>query len=319
MITFYPSAPVQELALGILTNLGHLSFISSKFGTQASGGGFRQQQRAFFGALDVLSSSNGQGAGSNACDTFLHTLAANLKGSSLEAQHPVQQSQTAFFLACAEQLISCISDDCLEGTVLPIAHQNLDNSAYREIFESAHSVMLSVFASHRKQSQGTNAKSRRGRIAERLAPFYLRSLLENSQEGRLSTQQLCLAYASLVGGVTAAGNDALAWLCIDALLDAMRDANRPRIAPSSQVHRLRLALVSLIPAVSVAILPRLLDRVEQSINEAKAEEKEEAWHTVNEMMDKVGDKGKEISLKWWLDMSERLRGNGVDVGGPFIF
>jgi len=141
--------------------------------------------------------------------------------------------------------------------------------------------------------------------------------VQNSQEGRLSTQQLCLAYASLVGGATAAGNDALAWLCIDALLDAMRNANTPRTAPSSQVHRLRLALVSLIPAVSVTILPRLLDRIEQSVNEAKAEEKKEAWNTVNEMMDKVGDRSKEISMKWWLDISERLRGNGMDLGGPF--
>jgi len=142
--------------------------------------------------------------------------------------------------------------------------------------------------------------------------------LENSQEGRLSTQQLCLAYASLVGSASAAGNDALAWFCIDALLDAMRNKSTPTTTSSPQIHRLRLALVSLIPAVNVTLLPRVLDRIEQSVNDAKAEEKKEAWDTVNDMMDKVGDRAKEITMKWWLTTSERMRVNGVDAGGPSI-
>lgn len=58
----------------------------------------------------------------------------------------------------------------------------LNDVTHREVYESAHSVMLSVFASLRNQATiaEVEAEDRRTQIAEHLAPSYLRSLLEVS-------------------------------------------------------------------------------------------------------------------------------------------
>ena len=53
-------SPIQ-LAESVLEILGHLSFVISKFGgitasDSAEGGGFKELQRAFYTAVDILSS-----------------------------------------------------------------------------------------------------------------------------------------------------------------------------------------------------------------------------------------------------------------------
>lgn len=118
-----------------------------------------------------------------------------------------------------------------------------------------------------------------------------------------------------MGSASAADSDELAWLCVDKLTGAIHDKN----TPSDQVHRLRLTLASLIAAVNVPILPRVLDRVELQLTDAEGKEQEELWKAVNEVMDKVGDKGKELSLRWWLVMKDKLDNNGLDsLGGTTL-
>lgn len=67
-----------------------------------------------------------------------------------------------------------------------------------------------------------------------------------------------------------------------------------------------MTLISLIPAVNTTLLPRVLSRVEEALTSADAEERTELWKTVSEMMERVGDKGKELSLKWWLTAKDKL-------------
>jgi hypothetical protein len=131
-----PGSPISGLptsgglASGILGTLFHLSFISSKFGgLTADGGGFTEQKRTFFAALDVISADSG------ASEVLLSSLVSNPgKPCSIcpsvtqpptcvvdGALKTVWRSRAAFFLACAEQLIPVVSDKTIESSILPFA------------------------------------------------------------------------------------------------------------------------------------------------------------------------------------------------------
>lgn len=60
-----------SLAAAILHNLSHLAFISSKFGgLTANGGGFTEQKKVFFAALDVVATDRVQS------ETLIQALSA---------------------------------------------------------------------------------------------------------------------------------------------------------------------------------------------------------------------------------------------------
>ncbi len=118
--------------------------------------------------------------------------------------------------------------------------------------------MLAIFVSHAKNS-GVQRPSEPA-FTERILPMYahclvevrfnasfhtrtgLSSTMQNSFDGRLSTTQLCMAYAALVRSASSFGYasaaaqcsstnvdaDSMAWFCIEVLLDAIRHA---RAAP----------------------------------------------------------------------------------------
>ncbi|KAF9514564.1 hypothetical protein BS47DRAFT_1342867 [Hydnum rufescens UP504] len=294
------------LASEILGSLFHLSFISSKFGgLTAEGGGFTEQKRTFFAALDILSGD------SSASEALLGSLVSNSDGSS----EAVRRSRAAFFLACAEQLIPVVGDHIIESSILPFAKTFLDDPSHRETFESAHSVLLAVFSNNGNRIRGSMhyGPDRRETLALRLTPFYLASLLNNSTEGRLSTEQLRLAFHSVVRSTSASGDDAAAWLCIGALLNALNLAKgQPNAA--AQLHRLRLTLISLISAVNLPLLGRLFIEVDKEIMASEeSQEKQESnmqgeliEEVHNEVMSRVGDAQKQVSLEWWLNLRERL-------------
>lgn len=134
----------------------------------------------------------------------------------------------------------------------------------------------------------------------------------------MSTPQLRLAYASLVRSATVGGvaggnrgeedsDEALAWLCIDELLNAIA-SSRDQDGPRTERLRLRLTLISLVPNVSLVLLPRLLREVEMLI---EAEEGEGQGALVDalfeEILQRVGDKEKEYAMRWWLDHSKYWR------------
>src|ERR1700733_4946485 len=160
----------------------------------------------------------------------------------------------------------------------------LDLPAYRETFESAHSVMLAVFANNGVRERTQGVLDRRDRLTTRLAPFYLNSLIyvrvirlvlwslgsnpscssnqQNSSEGRLSSEQFQLAFSSLVRSLSASKEDTLAWNCIDALLDALYAS---RAAHGLEQERLERALISAISAVNLPLLSKLLSVVEREL------------------------------------------------------
>ncbi|THH11647.1 hypothetical protein EW145_g510 [Phellinidium pouzarii] len=210
----------SDLCKSILQALSSLSFVIASFGGimagQHDGRGFPELKKVFYMAVDILSSDTQKS------ELFVKDLIRSVDPSSTAfifagapLGHPFVNAKRAFVLSCVEQFIPILSDSCIETHVLPLCEPHLENSAHREIYESAHSVMLSIFAAHAErgsseapmQSQKRDAKGEsvdRGDqqvdlgLSRRLVPGYVKSLLRNAKEGRLTTMQFRLAYAALV-------------------------------------------------------------------------------------------------------------------------
>ncbi|RDX49946.1 hypothetical protein OH76DRAFT_499277 [Lentinus brumalis] len=226
-------------ALDALHTLSHLSFVMPQFGGVASTseGGLPELKRAFYMALDVLSASEAE-AGRFVQELCHHET---MSGKGKETLPRVLlDAKKAFALACVEQLVPVLSEAVIQSQVYPLCYPHLWDASHRETYESAHSVMLAIFVSHAKNS-GVQRPSEPA-FTERILPMYAHCLVENSFDGRLSTTQLCMAYAALVRSASSFGYasaaaqcsstnvdaDSMAWFCIEVLLDAIRHA---RAAP----------------------------------------------------------------------------------------
>lgn len=103
--------------------------------------------------------------------------------------------------------------------------------------------------------------------------------------------------------------DAFAWFCIDKFLRAALSA------ADDQEHQqsVRLAVVASVSAVSLAVLPRLLDTVldEMITPLASADRRQYAEELVDalfeEISERVGDMEKEFAMRWWDEHKGRLR------------
>ncbi|KAI0631994.1 hypothetical protein C8Q77DRAFT_1210348 [Trametes polyzona] len=328
-----PSIPSPHIvALDVLRVLSHLSFVMPQFGGVASTseGGLPELKRAFYMALDVLASDG------DAAERFVTALCRGAdtvgKGKAVETvPRTLLDARKAYQLACVEQLVPVLSEDTIRSRVFPLCLPHLWDPSYRETYESAHSVMLAIFAAHAKDTQPHTASSTaRPPFAEKLVPMYAQCLVENSADGRLSTVQLCMAYAALVKSAGALRRsassddspnpegDSMAWFCIEVLLQAIRKASLESSAcpksraPSEHLHRLHLALVACVPAVSLSLLPRLLDEVKAIITSLSADEQsvdmrdELVQALFKAILQDVGDAEKEYVVGWWLENRENL-------------
>ncbi|KIO18634.1 hypothetical protein M407DRAFT_157454 [Tulasnella calospora MUT 4182] len=308
-----PDTHTHALASAIVSMFLHFSFITSKFGggLTSHGGGFTEQKKVFYGALDILAADPWE------TELCMKRIAGKLPGLSLELSHPVREARTSFFLACSEQLMPKLSETLVEHTVLPVAYHHLSRPAHRETYESAHSVFLSVFSNHtrlhsneetstptngKKKGKGKENDDEKGKLAAKLTPFYITCLLENAGEGKLSDDQLRLAYSSLTRSATST-SPALAQLCIDSLLSSISSSSS-----KPDISRLRLVLISLISAVDSTLLPSLLATVRSELlKEGDYEKRAKLKDAVfKQVLREVGDAEREIAMKWWLDAEHEL-------------
>ncbi|KAI0260204.1 hypothetical protein BC834DRAFT_973591 [Gloeopeniophorella convolvens] len=306
----------SSLALSTLRTLSRFSFVITKFGgvTSTSGAGFAELKRVFYSALDVLS------ADVEASAHFVKTLRTHGAdaGSSAGARRadPLTRARQAFNLACVEQLVPLLSLETIEHHVFPLCLPHLDDASHRETYESAHSVVLATFAAHAlAQPDSTTVAEVQGAelprpgFVEKVVPFYARCLLENSTDGKLSTPQLRLAYGALTSSAGASA-PALGQYCLSALLSTLPGLSAPEDAPRR--HRLRLALVSTLPALPLVLLPDALDAVADAVRDANGEERHELVREVfREVMENVGDREKEYCMRWWEEKRELLEGSGA--------
>ncbi|KAI0670930.1 hypothetical protein C8Q78DRAFT_974125 [Trametes maxima] len=317
-----PSSP-YALALTVLHILASLSFVMPQFGGVASTseGGLPELKRAFYMALDVLSASD------VVAERFVAQLfqgsGVSMKGKGVDTlPRSLLDAKKAFALACIEQLIPVLSEETIRTQVYPLCVPHLSDPGHRETFESAHSVMLAIFAAHaRASAMPKDTLKPAPSFVEKLVPMYAYCLIENSTDDRLSSTQLSMAYAALVrsansfghrsraNGTESAEGDSMAWFCVEVLLDAIHAAHVPPTGtPSEQVHRLHLALVASVPSVSLVLLPRLLDAarsivVSLSTADPRAMEMRDelVQGLFKAVLQDVGDAEKEYGIGWWLE------------------
>ena len=126
---------------------------------------------------------------------------------------------------------------------------------------------------------------------------------------------------------------ALAWYCIETLIDAMhelsnntdsgktRDEGNAPPATDSHLHRLHLTLIATVPSLPLPLMLHVLDRIRDIILEkdlpcagsdtgnAPRERKAELVDALfREILERVGDGEKEVAMGWWYANLEELKG-----------
>jgi hypothetical protein len=169
------SAP--SLSMQILQILRNLSFISFRIGQDAS------SQYVFVNltAIDILAQYP------DLAENFVRTIKPSELGQIPE--HPLERCLDLFFLNTVEHFTLVLSpesnDELVISAALPYLASGGDNKLL-EIFEAAHSVVLSVFAAP------LNAE-----ITAKYLPFYIDNLFMVFPRN-LSARQFCLAIRSVV-------------------------------------------------------------------------------------------------------------------------
>ena len=218
---------------------------------------------------------------------------------------------------------------------------HLDDPSHRETYESAHSVILAVFAAHaRAQSESTTVLGVKGKgtlratFVEKIVPFYVQCLLEvcvivrcilslratkntvciqNSIDGKLTTSQLRLAFSALTSSASAS-TPAMGKFCISSLISLLSSLSANEDA--QRRHRLGLVLVSTLSALPLAVLPDALAAVANEMKDSKSEKRAElASEVFKEIMENVGDREKEYCLRWWEEQREALEGSAEAKSG----
>jgi hypothetical protein len=141
-------------------------------------------------------------------------------------------------------------------------------------------------------------------------------------------EQLCLAFAALVGATTGSSDVeatiqkkettdygyALAKFCVDTVIGTSRklsvDSRQEQDPPTkARLHRLHLMLISAISSLPLVLLPSVLDEIREVItkHEGESPEKREMVDALfREIMEKVGDREKEFVIRWWGEESPKF-------------
>ncbi|KAJ7459669.1 hypothetical protein FB451DRAFT_1271116 [Mycena latifolia] len=305
----------SALALTVLHTLSNLSFVISQFGgvTTTASPGFVELKKTFYLALDILAKCDEES------NRFVRELCLSVRewqGHRVDQNSDVQ-AKKAYALTCIEQLVPVLSADCIQSYALPLSLPQLSDPSHREVYESSHSVILAIFASHADHhaaGQDVISSPQGPRFTERMVPFYTQCLIENSVDGRLNTSQLRLAFASLVRSACACdgmdGMYALARYCIEALLNTihelslLRDGGQDPSIVNDRLHRLHLTLVSVVPTLPLKLLPQVLEEIRAILTTAPShsgKRKELADAIFVEISERVGDREKEYVMHWWYD------------------
>ncbi|KAM0787686.1 hypothetical protein ACM66B_003748 [Microbotryomycetes sp. NB124-2] len=202
-----PTALQLDLAADAISVLAKTYFVTIRFGNE----GFSAWKGVWSGLMDVVA----QGT-----ETSVEQLMGNLEPARLGQRHDrlVDRSEATFYLNASEQLMAKIGDRYAESIVLRCAYPYLEEARYRDTFESAHSVLLAVFATNK-------------RCATQVAPWYSKLLLK-ACPSLMSASQLRLAYTTMIRCVSLS-DDALAWYCIEQLIAAIE---RIPVSTSLSLH-----------------------------------------------------------------------------------
>lgn len=135
-------------------------------------------------------------------------------------------------------------------------------------------------------------------------------IAQNSEDGHLSTPQIRLAYSALVRSASASATSfstpahesfELAWYSVELILDKIRQLTAEMGIVKERLHRLCLTLISTVPSLPLPLMIRVLDEIRNIIvNVGEPREKKELTDELfAEILENVGDREKEASMRWW--------------------
>ncbi|KAF5369416.1 hypothetical protein D9758_002822 [Tetrapyrgos nigripes] len=228
------STTPASLAHTTLHALSHMSSLIAGFGgiSSTSTDTFAELRQTTYLALDILAAPTTGSPDTHAdADAFVNELLSNTN-HSLSDEHYL-----AFTLACMEQLVPALSVECIIDRVWPVVEQHLSDSTHRQVYESAHSVVLAIFAKASasastspkidfdtgkgkgKETQQPPQPQSLTSFTSTLIPFYIRSLVyENSLSDattdngdgngeKLNTIQLSMAFEACVRRAVGVDNE----------------------------------------------------------------------------------------------------------------
>ncbi|KAE9405702.1 hypothetical protein BT96DRAFT_915910 [Gymnopus androsaceus JB14] len=341
------SSPAS-LSQTILLTLSRLSFIVSQFGgissmgTAADASSFKEMRKTAYLALDILASGSGS---EDVAERFVDELASNaVSGVVVVGSGAVSRRNTPVspaFICFGSPFTAREFGFGFEYGGAAGVHSWIQLK--RQVFESAHSVVLAMLAANAANAdviptpmtlvedvsgkdKGKEKEDSLSAFCTRLVPFYAKCLIENSAQGKLSTPQLRIAYAALVRSAASAtrfdsdserpSQFVLAWYCIEELLGAIRNLRDNR----EQQHRLHLTLISCVSALPLALLGRVLDEVnivlsassrsESDLTALQSEEQNRA-----ELVQALYRERKEYVLRWWSTFAIESKNEVVQDGG----
>lgn len=274
----------------VLTTYMHLYFITASFGLD----GFEAYRKVFYACLDVL------GRDERAAIAALDELGM-LRGGPVAAPAALasfaERTHTTYFLLVAEQLTADVPDALIEHDILPVCVPYLEDPRFQDTFESAHTVVLSLFAARRA-------------CAYELTPFYV-ALLLDSYPARLNDTQLETALTTVVASLSET-SDAAAWWVIEQLherLNVLQLAPSAPSAPSAPAagtlsleQALARCTIAMLPHVNLVLFRALLTRVHALIVSAprgSAERAARATKTFDALAE-LNATTREEGMRWWL-------------------
>ncbi|TFK24406.1 hypothetical protein FA15DRAFT_669639 [Coprinopsis marcescibilis] len=145
----------SSLALQTLHTLSHLAFVASQFGgVTSTSKGFEELKKTFYLSLDILAQGEGINGDAGAkAEAYVEQACIALNSQRVEGNVSFRQAKQAYTLASIEQLVPVLSDKCIRNWVWGVCYPHLYDASHRETFESSHSVILAIFASHAQQHQ----------------------------------------------------------------------------------------------------------------------------------------------------------------------
>jgi len=193
-----PSRKQVNLAEEGLVILSETYFVAAKFGPD----GFGAWRGVWKGLMEVIKAGE-EGEGER--------LMARVEPDKIVGveERVVGRSVVTFYLNLAEQLVPVLGDAHIQIKVLQLCRAYLSSAVYRDTFESAHSVVLALFAAQKA-------------CALELVPWYTTLLLELAHDEKAMTApQLRLAFTTMIRFASAT-DDALAWHAILQLVTALK-------------------------------------------------------------------------------------------------
>ncbi|KAI8393813.1 uncharacterized protein BYT42DRAFT_552311 [Radiomyces spectabilis] len=287
---------VQYSAQDILSIYANLQFVTDKLG---SGTGFQAYQDTLTNAVAYLTHEDHLCQLNRFISLAFREYAPqqfiNDPTHPTDILSPGHTARLTFFTNLIEQVMKDIDDTILENDILPVIYPVLKwrKIKNKELYESAHAAMLSIFAAEKP-------------VSREVAGVYANILIESFPEP-MTHHQLRFAYTTMIQSLCAM-DDALAWLTVARVLEKLRtlESEQDTVLQSQYT----VVLIDLLKPMSLGpFLGKLLQEIEyQVLKQETPNAREATLKIIFEVVSGTGisDMRRVEAVGWFLDLKRRV-------------